>query len=234
MYYYNENPSLAPNGPRSYQENGGGRNNRNGNASFVPKGTRQHQGNGGGRNNRANNNYHANGNGNGNGNNQWSPRNGNGNGNRNHNNQWDNHQNDIGNVSPTDHGMGNANHNGNPNYRGQNFNPNYKGKNYNPNFSRPVPANTSQARNGNWRRQSNKNHNNHQNQNKYSQPVSANSDVQMAEAPTDEPNDIEMPDAPPLPDPRIEAFTMGALAVKEIAETMLKLASELDPSYVPS
>ncbi|CAI7670881.1 unnamed protein product [Penicillium discolor] len=201
--------SSAPSGPRSYQGNAGGRNNRennnrNGNAPFVPNGPRYYQSNGGARNYRGNNNY--NGNANRNGSNRW-------NGHGNHNNQWDNHQNESGNVNPTDNGTGNAN-NGNPNYKGKNFNPNYKGKNYNPNFTRPVPANVDQARNGNRRRPSN--NNNHRGlQSQY------NIDVQMAEAPSDEPNDIEMPDAPPLPDPRIEAFTMGALAVKEIVSPPL-------------
>lgn len=221
--------SSAPSGPRSYQGNayqgnGGARNirannNRKGNASFVPKWPRSYQSNGGARNNHGNNHY--NGNANGNGNNRWNE-------NGNHNNQWDNHQNGSGNFNPTNNGTGNSN-NGNTNYKGKNFNPNYKGKNYNPNLSRPVPANIDQARNGNRRRQSNNNHRGLQSLcNQY------NIDVQMAEAPSDEPNDIEMPDAPPLPDLRIEAFTMGALAVKEIAETMLRLASDLDPSYVPN
>ncbi|KAJ5195978.1 hypothetical protein N7449_006457 [Penicillium cf. viridicatum] len=200
--------SAPPSGPRSYQGNGGPRNirasnNRNGNASFMPNGPRSYQSNGGARNNHGNNNYNGNANGTGNGNNRW-------NGNGNHNNQWDNHQNGSGNFNPTNNGTGNAN-NGNTNYKGKNFNPNYKGKNYNPNLCHPVPANIGQARNGNRRRQSNNNHQGLQSQyNQY------NIDVQMAEAPSDEPNDIEMPDAPPLPDPRIEAFTMGALAVKEI------------------
>ncbi|KAJ5604031.1 hypothetical protein N7537_006987 [Penicillium hordei] len=220
--------SSAPSGPRSYQGNGGARNirankNHNGNASFVPNGPGSYQSNGGARNNRGNNNY-----------------NGNVNGNGNHNNQWDNHQNGSGNVNPTNNGTGNAN-NGNPNYKGKNFNPNYKGKSYNPNFSRPVPANIGQVRHGNRRRQPN----NHQGlQSKYNH---YNIDVQMAEAPSDEPNDIEMPDAPPLLDPlvpdpvsdlwqaasglqhaltslqRIEAFTMGALAVKEIVSPPISL-----------
>ncbi|CAI7614887.1 unnamed protein product [Penicillium crustosum] len=225
----------APSGPRSYQGNGGARNNRannnpNGNASFAANGPRSYQSNGGAQNNRGNNNY--NGNANGNRNNRW-------NGNGNHNNQRDNYQNGSGNFNPTNNGTGNANPSS-PNYKGKNFNPNYKGKNYNPNFNRPVPANIGQVRNGNRRRQPNNNHRGLQ-----SQDIQYNIDVQMAEAPSDEPNDIEMPDAPPLPDPmsdpwqavpdpRIEAFTMGALAVKEIAETMLRLASNLDPSYVPN
>ncbi|KAJ6129002.1 hypothetical protein N7471_010219 [Penicillium samsonianum] len=234
MNYYS-NPSFVPTGPRSYQGNGDARNNRannnrNGNPSFVPKGRRQYQNNGGARNNRANNNNY---NGNGNGNNQWHPRNGNGN----HNNQWNSNRNGSGNVSSTDNGTDNSNNhwgnneNFNPNYKGKNFNLNYKGKNFNPNFSRPVPANVGQVRNGNRRNQRN-NYNNRQNQ-----PMHAgnyNIDVQMAEAPSDEPNDIEMPDAPPLPDPRIEAFTMGALAVKEFADTMLRIASQLDPNFVPN
>ncbi|KAJ5686691.1 hypothetical protein N7536_009310 [Penicillium majusculum] len=202
--------SSAPSGPRSYQGNGGGRNNRgnnnqNGNTPFVPNGPRSYQSHGGARNYRGNNNY--NGNANGNGNNRWK-------GNGNHNNQWDNHQSGSGNVNPTNNGTGNAN-NGNLNYKGKNFNPNYKGKNYKPNFTRPVPANVDQARNGNRRRPSNNNNNHRGLQSQY------NIDVQMVEAPSDEPNDIEMPDAPPLPDSRIEAFTMGALAVKEIVSPPL-------------
>ncbi|KAF7521002.1 hypothetical protein PCG10_008572 [Penicillium crustosum] len=220
----------APSGPRSYQGNGGARNNRannnpNGNASFAANGPRSYQSNGGAQNNRGNNNY--NGNANGNRNNRW-------NGNGNHNNQRDNYQNGSGNFNPTNNGTGNANPSS-PNYKGKNFNPNYKGKNYNPNFNRPVPANIGQVRNGNRRRQPNNNHRGLQ-----SQDIQYNIDVQMAEAPSDEPNDIEMPDAPPLPDPvsdlwqaasglqhaltslqRIEAFTMGALAVKEIVSPPL-------------
>ncbi|CAI7666066.1 unnamed protein product [Penicillium palitans] len=220
----NYTQSSAPSGPRSYQGNGGARNNRannnrNGNASFVPNGPRFYQSNGGARNNRGNNHYNGNGNVNGNGNNQW-------NGNGNHNNQWDNHKNGSGNVNPTNNVTGNAT-NGNPNYKGKNFNPNYKGKNYNPNFNRPAPANVGQARNGNQRRQPNNNHRGLQSQfNQY------NIDVQMAEAPSDEPNDIEMPDAPPLPDPRIEAFTMGALAVKEIVSPSLS-HFQLNPPAFP-
>ncbi|KAJ5800284.1 uncharacterized protein N7518_002352 [Penicillium psychrosexuale] len=259
-------PSSVPNGPRSYQNNGGARNNRgnynhNGNAnsnnqwsprnanangngpSPVPNGPRAYQNNGGSWNNRGNNNY------NGNANNQWSsrngnPRNGNPNGTHDYNNQRDTSRD----------GFGNENNQRSSNYKGKNFNPNYKGKNYNPSFSRPAQANVGQARNGNRRRLAYRN----QNENYNLDIHPSNIDVQMDDAPSDEPNDIEMPDAPALPDPvlpdpvsylweaahglqhaltslqRIKALALGAVAIKEMAESMLRLASELDPSFVPN
>ncbi|KAJ5457935.1 hypothetical protein N7475_009323 [Penicillium sp. IBT 31633x] len=130
-----------------------------------------------------------------------------------------------------------GNGNANAEYKGKGFNPNYKGKNFIPGFVRPVRQNgqaqggyrENQQPNGNrhnsypQRQGSHQNTNYNAHQNQYGQHMPAQSnlhgdvDVEMIDAPSDEPNDIEMPDAPPLIiDPRIEALTMGSLAVKEV------------------
>ncbi|CAG8254349.1 unnamed protein product [Penicillium nalgiovense] len=173
------------------------------------------------------------------------PRNGYGNANANSNSSSNSNTNNRGN-----------NQNGNPNYKGKNFNPNYRGKNFNPhnaniqraNVNAPYKVKKFDPRNGDGQRPNGngngngngnykgKNYNpNYRGKNFYRHAQNPNIDIEMIEAPSDEPNDIEMPDAPPLPDPvsdlwgaanslqheltssqRIEAFAMGALAVKEI------------------
>ncbi|CAI7632687.1 unnamed protein product [Penicillium glandicola] len=228
MNFYN--PSDVPNGPRAYRNNGARNNRANNSPPFVPTGPRSSGGN------QPHYNANANQRNNGNGNRR-NPANGHGSG-----NQWSPRRNDSDNVSPRDNGTVN----GNSNYKGRNFNPNYKGKNYNPNFSRAAPPNVGRARNGYREQQHNGDHYNpyprrqepaYNDYNQHNQPMPTpnyNIDIQMADAPSDEPNDIEMPDAPPLSDPRIEAFTMGALAVKEIADSMLQIASQWDPTCIPN
>lgn len=207
--------SSAPSGPKSFK-NGGTRSQYNGN---------QYNGNRS-RNNQNHYNNH---------NNQYS--------NNHHNQNYNyNHGNGNGNV--------NRNVNPNPNYKGKNFNPNYKGKNFNPNYQRPRGGSVADAR-GSPESQLNGQgpftgvRNNHRNrnrkQNNKSLPqkfknIYRDLDIIMIDAPSDEPNDIEMPDAPPLPvDPvsefdqssillqamlsilqRIEAFTTSAQAVQQI------------------
>ncbi|KAF3019214.1 hypothetical protein E8E15_008519 [Penicillium rubens] len=164
------------------------------------------------------------------------PRNGNGNANANSNFNSNFNSNSNSNTYTNTNNRGN-NQNGNPNYKGKNFNPNYRGKNFNPHHANIERANVNtpykvkkfnprngngQWSNGNANANANgnykgKNYNpNYRGKNFNRHAHNPNIDIEMTEAPSDEPNDIEMPDAPPLPDPRIEAFAMGALAVKEI------------------
>ncbi|KAJ9489146.1 hypothetical protein VN97_g4132 [Penicillium thymicola] len=183
--------SSAPYGPRSYKGNGVARNyrannNHNGNAPFVPNGPRSYKGNGGARNNRASNNH--------NGNAPFVP------------------------SEPRSyHGNGGAR-----NYRANN----------NHNGNAPFVPSEPRSYHGNGGARNNRANNNH-NGNAHFVPNGPGS-YQGNEA-SDEPDDVEMPDAPPLLDPvsdlweaasglqhaltslqRIEAFTMGALAVREI------------------
>ncbi|KAJ5952753.1 uncharacterized protein N7479_011166 [Penicillium vulpinum] len=223
---------------------------------YVPVGPRFSQGNGGAR--RHANNSHDNHNGNEVGN-QWNTdRGGNRNGNRRkrrnnnanynnvngynnangyNNNNVNGYDNNVNGYNTNGHNANGYNNNSNGNYNGQNVNPNYKGKNYDPNY---------RGRNHN----SNTSHAAHQPLPAAHQPVpvvNSNIDFQMAEAPAyvcpppDEPNDIEMPDAPPLVDTvsdireaaqglqdaltsvfqRIQALAKGAFAIKQMVSPPL-------------
>ncbi|KAJ5558443.1 hypothetical protein N7535_008654 [Penicillium sp. DV-2018c] len=235
---YQANSSFVPTGPRNYQNSGGHQPYHRGNK-------RQQQAD-------AHWNNCRNGSGSSNGNANWNSRNGNGNANNNNhrnNNQWNNHRNGHENGNGSNNNNGPRAGNSNPNYRGQNFNPNYKGKNFRPDYN-PLdekilhhsvenhPGPYSRLHTPGQKAMFSRQH--------------QNSDVEMMDAPSDEPNDIEMPDAPPIfDDPvseinywipklqdvltslqQLEAFTKTAYAVKEIADAMIKIVTEHDPSLI--
>ncbi|KAJ5782512.1 hypothetical protein N7457_004286 [Penicillium paradoxum] len=251
MNYHN--PSFVPTGPRNHQHNGRAQNNRGNHNHWNNRNNQNDSGYA-----KSNNWNNHKGPGSSKIHKNWNDRNGSGyaNSQDHHNpNRWNTHQ--VCDDNKKNGGKGNyKGKNFNPNYKGRSSDPNYyKGKSSKPQSDHPVREKVAPARKSNLENQhSNPYHpypqrhegypNNHcngyQDQNHQALPyklynTSQDEDIEMVDAPSDEPNDIEMPDAPPSPiDPRAAALHMSAYAVKEIAETMIKLIENYDASLIPN